>query len=82
MPPIPKVALLLETSREYGRQLLRGIMRYARLHGPWSFVVSPGHFEQQLPGVQRRRRPGAVIGMLLVAVLIVEVPKYAFLSLG
>jgi LacI family transcriptional regulator len=49
MSAIPKVALLLETSRQYGRQLLRGIARYARLHGPWSLVVSPGHFEQQLP---------------------------------
>jgi LacI family transcriptional regulator len=49
MSNIPKVALLLETSRQYGRQLLRGIARYARLHGPWSLVVSPGHFAQQLP---------------------------------
>jgi len=45
MSPIPEVALLLETSREYSRQLLRGIVRYAPSHGPWSFVVSPGHFE-------------------------------------
>ena len=30
---IPKVVLLLETSREYGRRLLPGIVRYARLHG-------------------------------------------------
>ena len=48
MSTIPKVALLLETSRQYGRQLLRGIARYARLHGPWSLVVSPGHFEQAI----------------------------------
>ncbi len=49
MAAIPKVALLLETSRQYGRQLLRGIARYARQHGPWSLVVSPGHFERELP---------------------------------
>lgn len=60
MSPIPKVALLLETSREYGRQLLRGVVRYARLHGPWSFVVSPGHFEQQLPRVQRWGGDGVI----------------------
>ena len=29
--------------------MLRGIMRYARLHGPWSFYVTPGDFEQALP---------------------------------
>jgi LacI family transcriptional regulator len=46
---VPKVALLLETSTEYGRGLLRGIVRYSRLHGPWSLYVVPGHFEQTLP---------------------------------
>ena len=45
----PKVALLIETSRGYGRALLRGIVRYARLNGPWGFYVTPGDFEQVLP---------------------------------
>ncbi len=45
----PKVAILLETSTEYGRGLMRGIIRYARLHGPWSIYVNPGHFFQPLP---------------------------------
>src|SRR3954447_6945421 len=44
-----RVALLVETSRGYGRGLLRGIMRYARLHGPWGFYVTPGDFVQALP---------------------------------
>jgi len=46
---MPHVALLLETSTEYGRGLLRGILRYSRLHGPWSLYVAPGHLEQVLP---------------------------------
>jgi LacI family transcriptional regulator, galactose operon repressor len=46
---LPQVALLLETSTEYGRGLLRGILRYARLHGPWSLHVAPGHLGQVLP---------------------------------
>jgi len=50
--PCPRVALLIETSREYGRAMLRGIARYARLHGPWSFYLSPGDFEQALPGMR------------------------------
>jgi LacI family transcriptional regulator len=32
----PQVALLIETSRAYGRGLLRGIATYARLNGPWA----------------------------------------------
>ena len=49
MVPIPKVALLLETSTEFGRGLARGIVRYFRLHGPWSLYMAPGHCEQELP---------------------------------
>jgi LacI family transcriptional regulator, galactose operon repressor len=45
----PKVTLLIESSRGYGRGLLRGIVRYAQLHGPWSFYIRPGDFEQTLP---------------------------------
>ena len=46
---LPRVALLVETSTEYGRGLLRGIVKYVRLHGPWEFSVAPGHFEHVLP---------------------------------
>lgn len=49
---MPKVALLIETSRGYGRDLLRGVMRYARLHGPWGFYLTPGDFVQALPRMQ------------------------------
>lgn len=49
MAPVPTVALLLETSTEFGRGLLRGIVRYARLHGPWSIYMSAGHLKQVLP---------------------------------
>lgn len=45
----PQVALLIETSRGYGREVSLGIARYARLHGPWSFHVTPGDFEQSMP---------------------------------
>jgi LacI family transcriptional regulator len=33
--------------------MLRGIVRYARLHGPWSFYITPGDFEQALPRIQQ-----------------------------
>jgi LacI family transcriptional regulator len=37
----PKIALLVETSREYGRGILRGIIRYQNEHGPWSIYFKP-----------------------------------------
>ncbi|WP_439631971.1 XylR family transcriptional regulator [Gemmata sp.] len=36
-----RVALLIETSREYGRGLLRGVTRYQRERGPWSLYFEP-----------------------------------------
>ncbi|MDR2706099.1 MAG: DNA-binding transcriptional regulator [Planctomycetaceae bacterium] len=46
---VPKVAILIETSREYGRGLLRGIAQYSQLYGPWQFHLTPGDFEQIVP---------------------------------
>jgi LacI family transcriptional regulator len=40
MPKVPQVALLIETSRAYGRGLLLGINGYLRAHGPWSIYVN------------------------------------------
>lgn len=36
---LPSVALLVETTRSYGRNVLRGIGDYARVHGPWLFHI-------------------------------------------
>ena len=41
MPKKPRVVLLIETSRAYGRGLLCGIGKYSRLHGPWVFYREP-----------------------------------------
>lgn len=49
VPQAFKVALLIETSRGYGRGLLRGITKYSRLYGPWQFHLTPGDFEQIVP---------------------------------
>lgn len=45
----PKVALLIESSRAYGRGLMRGIAAYARTHRPWSIYVEPRGLEQPTP---------------------------------
>jgi LacI family transcriptional regulator, galactose operon repressor len=56
----PQVALLLETSTEYGRGLLRGILRYSRLHGPWSMYVAPRHLDQVLPEAESWNGTGII----------------------
>lgn len=38
---VRKVALLIETSREYARGLLRGIAAWNHEHGPWTFQFQP-----------------------------------------
>jgi LacI family transcriptional regulator len=43
------VAILMETSRSFGRGVIRGISKYAHLHGPWVFHITPGDLHQQLP---------------------------------
>lgn len=49
MRKIPHIALLIETSREYGRGLLRGVARYQREHGPWSMFFEPHGLDEQPP---------------------------------
>lgn len=49
----PRVAILVETARGYGRQLLRGVIHDVRLHGPWSIYIAPGDLEQVLPRMER-----------------------------
>lgn len=55
-----QVVLLVETSTEYGRGLLRGILRYSRLHGPWSLLVAPGHLDTALTQLGRWRADGVI----------------------
>ncbi|HNX27040.1 MAG TPA: DNA-binding transcriptional regulator [Phycisphaerae bacterium] len=44
-----RIVLLIETSRGYGRGILRGVVKYSRCHEPWSFYVTPGDIKQSLP---------------------------------
>lgn len=44
-----RVALLIETSRSYGRDLLRGVKRYAIEHGPWSLFAEIRDLESPPP---------------------------------
>ncbi|MEW4529361.1 DNA-binding transcriptional regulator [Maioricimonas sp. JC845] len=44
-----RVALLIETSRTYGRDLLQGVKQYAGEHGPWSLFVELRDLESKPP---------------------------------
>jgi LacI family transcriptional regulator len=53
MRDLPKIALLVETSRGFGREMLRGIARYAQLHGPWSFHITAGDYDHDVPKMKQ-----------------------------
>ena len=46
---IPVVAILMETSRAFGKGVIRGIGNYAKAHGPWNLHITPGDLDQRLP---------------------------------
>lgn len=49
MASIPHIALLIETSREYARGLLRGVARYHHENGPWSIYFVPHGLDEPPP---------------------------------
>ncbi len=49
MPAIPQIAVLVDTSRSYGRDIVRGIRRYATEHGPWSLYLEPRDLHSSFP---------------------------------
>lgn len=46
---MPRVMLLIETSRAYGRGLVEGIARYVSIHGPWSIEFQERGLSDPLP---------------------------------
>lgn len=49
MPAIPHVAVLVDTSRSYGRDIVRGIRRYSAEHGPWFLYLEPRDLRSSFP---------------------------------
>ncbi len=49
MPHRPRIALLIESSRAYGRGVLRGISAYSRTHGPWSIFHEERSIDDAAP---------------------------------
>lgn len=57
----PHVALIVETSIHYGRQVLRGVTRYLRSHQPWSVFLEQRELWTSPPAWLRRWRGDGVI---------------------
>jgi len=61
---IPRVALLIESSRTYGRGILRGIARYAQVHGPWSFFAQERELHSAIPDWLRSWKGQGIIARI------------------
>jgi LacI family transcriptional regulator len=57
----PRAALLIESSRGYGRGLLRGIADYVRVHGPWSIYLQRHHLYDATPAWLKDWRGDGII---------------------
>ncbi|WP_145284298.1 XylR family transcriptional regulator [Rosistilla oblonga] len=49
MQPTPRVALFVETSRAYGRGVLKGIWQHVQAHDRWSILFRPRGLEEPTP---------------------------------
>lgn len=72
-----KVILFIESSRGSGRDYLRGIARYAHLHGSWSFYWEPGGFEITRQKLKKLEADGVMlrdVGGLKAQALRLKIP--------
>lgn len=76
---IPQVALLFETNEQAHRDILRGVLRYERINGPWSLHVTEGRTGEQRLLAMKKRCGAGIIGVIqnrayADAVLAADVP--------
>lgn len=60
----PRVALLVESSRAYGRGILSGVAKFVREYGPWSIFFQDLNLCDDTPGWLRHWRGEGVISRL------------------
>jgi len=58
---IPKVILLIESSRASGRALLKGVADYVNQHEQWSFYWEPGGLEKAWPTLRTIGADGIIL---------------------
>jgi LacI family transcriptional regulator len=59
-----RVAVLIESSRAYGRGLLRGVARYNREHGHWSVYLQPHGLDDPPPPWLKRWRGDGILARI------------------
>jgi len=64
MPEARRVALVVETSRAFGRGLIRGVAQYSREHGPWAIDFTPHGLDAPPPGGLRGWRGDGVLARI------------------
>lgn len=74
---VPKVVLLIESSRASGRALLRGVAGYTQHHRPWSFYWEPRGLDIAHGGLKKLDADGIIfrdVGTLKAQVLRLGIP--------
>jgi LacI family transcriptional regulator len=61
---MPHVAVWIETSRGYGRGLIRGVASYVRQHGPWSIYFSPHGLREPIAGWLRNWKGDGILARI------------------
>jgi LacI family transcriptional regulator len=61
MSHIPQVAILVDTSRSYGRDIVRGIRRYVAEYGPWSLYLEPRDLHSTFPDWLKKWRGDGIL---------------------
>lgn len=56
-----RIVLLLETSRAFGRGLIKGIARYSKIKGPWSFYKEPTDLKSSIPHLTNWNPDGIIM---------------------
>lgn len=82
MPEPLRVALLIESSRSYGRNLLAGIAAYARVFGPWTFFHEERALGDPMPAGLPHWRPQGIIARLENATLIRQIRRLNLPTVG
>ena len=60
----PRVALLIESSRTYGRGVLRGIARYTHVNGPWTIFSQERELHSGIPDWIEKWRGDGIIARI------------------
>jgi len=58
---IPQVAILLESSHEISRGMMRGILKYVQIYGPWALhMIAGGANDQRMPDLKEWKGNGII----------------------